>query len=151
MLIKKLCYVKILATVTSAYKALSWNEFLEGTDGKLNLDFFFQVETFFLWDWVLQCSQPSFFSLMVTQTYQPKTCKSWRLWIFLYKDTRNFSLNSKMLESRKKIGAQDIFVKVQIVNGNFLSICCLIPVYILLTIYYFVRILRILYRMGIDV
>ena len=56
-----------------------------------------------------------------------------------------------MLESRKNIGAHDIFVKVQIVNGHFLSICCLIPVYILLTIYYFVRILRILYRMGIDV
>ena len=56
-----------------------------------------------------------------------------------------------MLESRKKIGAHDIFVKVQIVNGHFLSLCCLIPVYILQTIYYFVRILRILYRMGIDV
>ena len=88
---------------------------------------------------------------MVTQTYQPKTCKSWRLLIFLYNDPRNFSLNGKMLESQKKIGAHYIFVIVQIVNGHFLSICCFIPVYILLTIYYFVRILRILYRMGIDV
>ena len=74
------------------------------------------------------------------QTCQRKICKSERLWIFLFKKPRDFSLNREILKSWKNCDLRYLRNIVQSVSRHFWFIWYFIPAYVLLKTYWFIRV-----------